>query len=738
MIDLNHKYKKNTFQSCAVRVRSCRLSQDHSIYIQIQELYLRMKNFIIIFLLFLISLSASSQKVKVQVVQTGNIASSSWQILDEQYQSVFSGNKYSGVDTVTFSLEANKKYILQIAVYEVYKPDTSLYSLLLNGEPLIFINSNTKPGDHLFPFFTGIRSRDVKITGGTNASISDFPWQVYYISGNFRCGGSIISGRWVLTAAHCTQDDNGNPIPVASMAVKVGSNNPNNSLDGKRYVVSDIIVNEGYDNVTLENDIALLHIRDSINYPNATPIKLLSANNAASGATDPGVLTWVTGWGLTNVTPEIIPTSLQKVQLPIVSNAQASTVWPDIPSTDIMAGFHNGNKDACSGDSGGPMVVPVLGEYKLAGLVSWGSDKCNTYGAYTRVSLFETWIRTKTGIQIPFVPPAPAGDTIICQGTTSSQYSVTNRFNASSYEWRLFPSDAGTITGISSNASVLWDISKIGSVAVMVRVTVDNVVSDWSSLNVNIVRNTRLLSQSGDTTICAAQPIYLNMAAEGYQLVYKWFKNNNLVQSGNSSQLVFANSTTGNSGVYKCEVSGSCGTVLSRDINLTVHPLTNITFISPDVEVPFGGDATLQVVADGFDLNYQWEKDGVSITDANNALFSIRRVNAQAIGLYQSIVKGACGTKVSDTIYVYVKKDNTSDATEVFVWPTMTSSSFSIALSDDAAYDVKIFSYSGRLIREHSNLRFLTEIDVSTLPKGVYIIYVTSSNFRKSVKLIKS
>ena len=63
------------------------------------------------------------------------------------------------------------------------------------------------------------------------------------------------------------------------------------------------------------------------------------------GLSDPGVMAWVTGWGLTRVTPtKIIPAILQKVQLPIVSNAQAALVWGSIPVTDIMAGYLTGIK----------------------------------------------------------------------------------------------------------------------------------------------------------------------------------------------------------------------------------------------------------------------------------------------------------------------------------------------------------------------------------------------------------
>ena len=389
-----------------------------------------MKRFLSISLLYLITVSALAQKATMQVLQTRNSGLTAWQIIDDQNTTAFQGNNYLQNDSVTFSLEPNKYYFLKISVAEINNPDTSLYSLILNGEPILFIKSDIGTGDHLFPFFTGIRSINAKITGGTNAVISDFPWQVYYISGNFRCGGSIINGNWIVTAAHCTFDDLNVPIPASDMFVKVGANNPANALEGKTYSVSQVIVNEGFNHSTLINDIALLRLKDTINFLNATPINLISAADVNAGATVPGIMSWVTGWGLTHVNPEVFPTSLQKVQLPIISNAQASTVWNTIPSTDIMAGYLNGNKDACNGDSGGPLVVPVSGEYKLAGIVSWGSPNCNTYGAYTRVSDFEKWILKNTGL-------APVGDSIVCHGVQSSQYSIAAIPGATSYDMAI-------------------------------------------------------------------------------------------------------------------------------------------------------------------------------------------------------------------------------------------------------------------------------------------------------------
>ena len=697
-----------------------------------------MKRSLFIFLVFLFSISVLGQKVTIEVLQSKNPGLKGWQILDNHNQTIFSGTEYLKLDSVIFSLDVNRFYYLKVSASDTIDPNTNFLSLILNDEPILYIKSDIGQGDHLYPFFTGIRSINAKITGGASTVISDFPWQVYFISGNFRCGGSIIGNRWIVTAAHCTKDNLGADIPASEMSVVVGVNNPQNPLEGKKYQVSQAIVNSGYNDQTLLDDIALLKLVDTINFANSKPIKLVTASDVSEGAIIPGVMSWVTGWGYIQVNPNVLPTSLQKVQLPIISLTQAETVWgTTIPATDLMAGFLNGNKDACNGDSGGPLVVPVLGEYKLAGIVSWGSQNCDTYGAYTRVSDFIDWIITNTGLPLDFRPPAPKGDSIICHGTESSQYSVPVVTGAAVYEWALYPASAGVITGNLQNASVIWNPAFIGSVNVILRVTVNGKVSDWSRLNANIAFNTRLLTQSADTALCTGLQATLFVNVEGYNLKYTWLKSNQVIQSGSSRKLIFPSSSVDESGVYICQVTGSCGSVTSNPISLTIYPLTKITSISSNTETSFGNDVTLSVASEGHDLTYQWQKDGNAINNSNISGLFLQNLNASDIGIYRVTVTGTCGVQTSDSIYLYVKRSNYTADPQVFVWPSITTTEFNVALNNDVFYNIQIFNSSGIKIREQLNCRYQTTINISTLAAGVYLIEVYNNSFRKSIKVIK-
>ena len=69
------------------------------------------------------------------------------------------------------------------------------------------------------------------------------------------------------------------------------------------------------------------------------------------------------------------PSNLQEVSVPLVSDQvcnQSGGSYANVGDVAFCAGFAQGQKDSCSGDSGGPIVVNSGGQTVQLGIVSWG------------------------------------------------------------------------------------------------------------------------------------------------------------------------------------------------------------------------------------------------------------------------------------------------------------------------------------------------------------------------------
>jgi secreted trypsin-like serine protease len=232
-----------------------------------------------------------------------------------------------------------------------------------------------------------------KIIGGEDAKLADHPWQVAllvsWIADTAKaqfCGGSIMSGEWVLTAAHCV---NGN----TPFDVHVLSGTANLEAGGRRFNVERIFVHKNYDAPSHDNDVALLKVKGSVT--DGAPVKIATPGAEVDLAA-PGKKVMVTGWGVTESGAPSV--KLKQVSVGVISKADCNdevSYSNAITDNMICAGYVEGGRDSCQGDSGGPLTAKdAAGQSTQVGVVSWGEGCADPgkYGVYARISKYNDWV----------------------------------------------------------------------------------------------------------------------------------------------------------------------------------------------------------------------------------------------------------------------------------------------------------------------------------------------------------
>ncbi|XP_044258985.1 serine protease snake-like isoform X2 [Tribolium madens] len=235
-----------------------------------------------------------------------------------------------------------------------------------------------------------------RIIGGEVATRKEFPHMALLgfeeASGNVTsiCGGTIISDRFILTAAQCFSQNG-----ITRINVKIGVTNVNETDHKQELNVLQTIAHTNYDSFSFYNDIALVKLEKPIELNSYARPACLYTEKSIS--VEKGI---ATGWGITSFPSHSQSDQLNKVELVFVSNELCNKTYDGfvVDDSQLCAGSGKDEKDTCQGDSGGPLQIyhegdDILCMYDVVGITSFGQFDCGLApGVYTRVSHYIKWI----------------------------------------------------------------------------------------------------------------------------------------------------------------------------------------------------------------------------------------------------------------------------------------------------------------------------------------------------------
>ncbi|ELW62211.1 vitamin K-dependent protein C isoform X2 [Tupaia chinensis] len=242
---------------------------------------------------------------------------------------------------------------------------------------------------------------DPRLIDGKVTKRGDSPWQVILLDSKKKlaCGAVLIHPSWVLTAAHCMEDPK-------KLIVRLGE------YDLRRWEkweldldIKEVLIHPNYSRSTSDNDIALLRLAQPATLSQTIiPICLPDSGLAERELNQAGQETVVTGWGYQSSREKYTKRNrtfiLNFITIPVVPRNECANAMNSMVSENMLcAGILGDSRDACEGDSGGPMVASFRGTWFLVGLVSWGEGcgHLHNYGVYTKVSRYLDWIHSHIG-----------------------------------------------------------------------------------------------------------------------------------------------------------------------------------------------------------------------------------------------------------------------------------------------------------------------------------------------------
>lgn len=224
-----------------------------------------------------------------------------------------------------------------------------------------------------------------RVKNGEDIDITSVPYHIAIETrhNRYRCGASIISQTFALTAAHCVETLN---LKCAKLSIRTKSSLSEEG--GVSISVKNVFVHPKYVHKPPHDyDIAIMELDNPVCFDGKSqPINLTDTEPSD------GDIVEITGWGRSKPGVAHYPKKLQAVNATVLDRQYCQEInsdecFYDTPRMFCIEAKYGG---ACDGDSGSPIT---LSRKKQVGIVSWGDEDCFTSGPNRATNIAHPEIR---------------------------------------------------------------------------------------------------------------------------------------------------------------------------------------------------------------------------------------------------------------------------------------------------------------------------------------------------------
>ncbi|HEX7630696.1 MAG TPA: immunoglobulin domain-containing protein, partial [Lacunisphaera sp.] len=326
----------------------------------------------------------------------------------------------------------------------------------------------------------------------------------------------------------------------------------------------------------------------------------------------------------------------------------------------------------------------------------------------------------------PTITTQPTGANIAFQGYISLSVQAAGS-PPMTFQWKK---DDVAIAGASYSNYSVSNVTPANSGVYTVTVTnsAGSTTSNGATITVAAAAAPVISTQPVDRQVAVglSADFSINYSSSGTgNLTFQWLKDGGPIAGATSSSYSISPVREADAGDYSVLVTGAGGVTRSNNAHLTVLPPTPpaFSYSMSDIYAAVGRSAGFNVSSlnGSGPFTYQWIKNGVPISGATNASYSIASVSESDYGLYIVVVTNEGGVAASAPVHLYRERANGTTTTPWVSARQMGSIAYFLATSPARIerYDLASEQWLPTVILSE------TQVPTAFLPtsEGVYVAY---------------